>query len=368
MRTRSPKPHSAGRRSTSPARRGTPDRKTRKRPKPARPKLRRREIPWALFLAWLLAAALFGLLVAGSCNHAHAAMSSCLDATCRISTPDGGRGSGCVFEIGQGYVYVITAAHVVGSYSEVSCEFWRDGHQSTPVPGQVILRAIDRDADAATVALRQEQFGEVLPAVVPLAPRTYAVRPGETLLSAGCARGAWSTGWKGHALGYRGSDLYFTPAPAQGRSGSALFDADGRQIVGIVRARTTDDQAGIACSLQALYAGLGTAAAARQVQCGPEGCVPPYRALPYRQKLEYQQWRQQDSERWPTMPPAASPPVDLGPVTARLDAITAQMQRDQRQAAKKEEQSPSAAIIAVLFIAALVIGGVGFFATQSHTG
>jgi len=368
MKTRSPKPRSAARRSTSPACRGTQNGRTRKRQEPAKPKPRRREIPWAMFLAWLLAAVLFGILAAASCTHAHAATSAYIDATCRVSTPDGGRGSGCVFEIGQGYVYVITAAHVVGSYSEVSCEFWREGHQSTPIPGQVILRATEQDADAAIVALRQSQFGGLLPTVVPLAPRTWAVQPGQTLLSSGCARGAWSTSWKGHALGYRGSDLYFTPAPAQGRSGSALFDAEGRQIVGIVRARTADDQAGIACSLQALYAGLGAAAAARQVQCGPDGCVPPYRALPYRQKQEFQQWRQQESERWPTMPPAASPPVDLGPVTARLDAITAQMQRDQQQAAKKEEQSPSAAIIAVLVVAALVIGGVGFFSTQSHTG
>ena len=180
-----------------------------------------------------------------------AGISDCHDATCRITARDGGRGTGCVFEISQGRVFVLTAAHLVGGHPTVDCEFWWRGYRSAPLPGRVISRS--EPADAAIVAVAESQFGGILPKAVPLAPRDYVVRPGDTLASVGCAGGTWSTGWKGHALGYRGADLHFTPTPADGRSGSAIFDADGRQIVGLLRARTTNNSEGIATSLQDLY-------------------------------------------------------------------------------------------------------------------
>mgnify|MGYP000872166768 FL=1 len=325
---------------------------------------------WAWLVGWWLAAALFGVLLVGSCSQASAAMSGCIDATCRITTPDGGRGSGCVFEISQGYVYVLTAAHVVGPAPDVVCEFWRQGHQSLPLAGRVLVRVAEQEADAAIVVVEERQFGGLLPSAVPLAPRDYVVQPRQTLLSSGCAHGAWSTSWKGHALGYRGGDLCFTPPPAQGRSGSALFDAEGKQIVGLVRARTLDDQVGIACSLQVLYEQLGRATAGRQVQCGPNGCLPPGRStqpapriLPYRQEVD------QTLRTWPT-----APPVDLGPTNARLDAMLSTLQAQQTRAAEesrqaaRQEAGPNTVVVTVLVLAALAVGAVVFFGTQSHTG
>jgi len=70
---------------------------------------------------------------------------------------------------------------------------------SAPITGRVNH---DR-CDAANVVLPQAAFEGLLPKAVPLAKRDYVVRPGQTVASAGRAHGRWSTGWKGHALGYR---------------------------------------------------------------------------------------------------------------------------------------------------------------------
>jgi len=189
-----------------------------------------------------------------------------LDAVCRVSAAggQGGVGSGCVFHIAEGKVLVITAAHVVEGARQATCEFWYRGHQSAPL--QAVVVGADPAADIAVVGLQAREFGGILPKVIPLALPQTVVRPGETLTSAGCSNGAWATAFEGHALGYSGTDLYFVPPPANGRSGSALCNAEGR-IVGIVTARTEDranGMAGIAASIQAAYASWGSAAERRR--------------------------------------------------------------------------------------------------------
>jgi len=262
----------------------------------------------------VLAAVLITFWAAGS---ATASIADCIDATCRITATDGGRGTGCAFERSQGYVYVLTAAHVVGDGRTVQCEFWRAGHQSHPLPGTVVKRS--PRADAAVVAVPERAFGGLVPKTIPVGPRDFLVRPGETLTSVGCANGTWSTGWKGHALGYQGSDLHFVPTPANGRSGSAIFDAEGRMIVGLLRARTVDNSNGIATSLQALHAALDGSSRSetrnlnsRIAPCPDGSCFPDSR-------------RYNDQGRpyaWPTLPPPApTPPVDLSPIGEKLDRI-----------------------------------------------
>ncbi|HUT11872.1 MAG TPA: serine protease [Thermoguttaceae bacterium] len=209
---------------------------------------------FGLLLYWIVAVLAIVLITLWAAGLATASIADCIDATCRITAKDGGRGTGCAFERSQGYVYVLTAAHVVGDSQTVQCEFWRAGHQSSPLPATVIQRS--PEADAAVVAVPESAFGGLVPKTIPVGPRDFVVRPGETVTSVGCANGTWSTGFRGHALGYEGSDLHFVPTPANGRSGSAIFDAEGRVIVGLLRARTGDDTQGIATSLQTLHAAL----------------------------------------------------------------------------------------------------------------
>ena len=297
---------------------------------------------FGLLLYWIVAVLAIVLITLWAAGLATASIADCIDATCRITAKDGGRGTGCAFERSQGYVYVLTAAHVVGDSQTVQCEFWRAGHQSSPLPATVIQRS--PEADAAVVAVPESAFGGLVPKTIPVGPRDFVVRPGETVTSVGCANGTWSTGFRGHALGYEGSDLHFVPTPANGRSGSAIFDAEGRVIVGLLRARTGDDTQGIATSLQTLHAALAGQSQSEIrnlkseiTQCPGGSCPTPgsgnyqYRLLPDPQYRQYEQGRgeaynQGRSNPWPTLPPASPstpmPPIDLGPTNQRLDRIT----------------------------------------------
>jgi hypothetical protein len=311
---------------------------------------------------------------------ARGASSDCIDATCRVTSPDGARGTGCVFETSQNVVYVLTAAHVVGDHAAVQCEFWRQGHQSQPLPARVCARS--EAADAAVLAVSQASFGNVLPPAIPLAPRDYAFSPGQTLTSAGCANGAWSTSWRGHALACDGSELRFVPPPANGRSGSAIFDAEGRTIVALLRARTVDSGQGIATPVQALYRAFDQSRqtpwgkfptgpsrptsptrltrptcpttsdpadpiAQHLTQCGPNGCRPePWsnHLLPYRYRHEQQPQPDRSSPPqtpWPTLPEAApaKPPMDLSPLDDKLGRIAGMLD----DLKKAREAAPAAA-------------------------
>jgi len=280
-------------------------------------------------------AGMLAVLVALGAAPLLATLSDCHEATCRISAADGGRGTGCAFERSGGIVYVLTNAHVATG-ATVNVEFWREGHKSNPLTGRVIAR--DEKADAAVVAIAESQFAGLVPKIIPLGEKNSSPRPGRSIMSVGCADGSWSTGWKGHVLGYSGADMYFLPPPANGRSGSAIFDAEGKTIVGLLKARLADDSAGIASSLPSLHQAftgrnrtLETSIvekAASEVQC-PGGSCPnpspsPWRLSPYRhfqdERLEQLQ-QQQPQQVWPTFPGNTSPQINLDSTNQKLDRI-----------------------------------------------
>jgi len=269
----------------------------------------------------------------GAPDYSHAGVSETLDATCRIHAPDGSTGTGCVFEISQGRAFILTNRHVVGNANAVKCIFWKQGHQSAGLSGAVIARGAG--VDVAIVSVPQTSFGGHLPRVIPIAPRGTKLNPGDTITSAGCAKGAWATGWKGHVLGYDDGNLCFTPPPANGRSGSAVCDAKGERIVGLIWGRQNSGQSrGFAVSLENLYrtlrftqtAGGGWAhspapawtydspklAPTEPSQCGPRGCPAPQpnpsQLLPYRRYEERRMDRLEDKvdRVWPTLPGGSS--------------------------------------------------------------
>jgi hypothetical protein len=300
-------------------------------------------------LCWLIASILFAilsalfLLAAFEVGTARGAMTDCIDATCRISAPDGGRGTGCVFEISQGSVYILTAAHVVEGSNAVTCEFWRGGHISSPLRAAVISRAAG--VDVAILAVSEASFGGILPAKIPVATKDFALGAGETFTTVGCAKGNWATALEGHVLGYSSEmGMHFVPSPENGRSGSAIFDRDGTRIVGIVRARSGDDAVGYATTIQDCWNIFGHNAAentktydpAREkrvatiwheepAQCPGGNCPlpgqsqPQWRLLPYRYNEQYRNAPQQapsPTTPWPTLPTPtpAVPKVDLEPI------------------------------------------------------
>lgn len=315
---------------------------------------------------------LFLVLTSVAVRGAEVSLSGCMDATCRITTPqrtlpDGQRGSdrgtGCAFQRAAGSIWILTNAHVVGDSTVVQCEFWQQGHQSDPLPGRVIAK--DAGLDVAMIEVPEAAFGGRPPAIVPLAEAGDFPRPNDTIISVGCANGAWATGWKGHVLGYQGSDMHFVPPPANGRSGSAVFDAQGTKIVGLVRARSDASGQGIAIGITAMrsqmaLAGIrvgpaqslaavgptgrpsaATVSSMEQAGCGPGGCdALRYRLLPYRQQQDRQQQDRQQTQQlpqtnpWPTLPapgPSAAP-ADLAPIQQQLGRISESLEDIRREA------------------------------------
>jgi len=275
---------------------------------------------------------------------AHAGLSECIDATCRVHN---GRvvGSGCCIQISDDYVWVLTNAHVA-TQSRAWCEFYRAGHASRKMEGQVAYR--DQSIDAAIIAIHKSHFQGHLPPAIPVAAANYKVQPGETITSVGCAEGHWPSAWRGHAIGYSGTkviDLRFRPAPEGGRSGSAIFDAEGTRIVALLKQRNsqsvTDQTQGIATYCWSLHKGINTAVAKtnaeaaaktedagyvyRRGYCDPNGGSCEW-GWQRQQPQQQQPQQQQPQNNWPTLPsPSATvdveTKVDLSPVNERLDAL-----------------------------------------------
>jgi len=283
------------------------------------------------------------------------AIDDCYDATCRISTGDA-RGTGCVFEISNGRVFVLTNAHVVGNAPTVYCEFWRRGYRSSKIAGIVLHRNIR--IDAAIVSLPAGSFADILPLVIPLAGRDYLPQVGETIASVGCAKGAWATGLKGHVVGHEGIRFGFVPPPANGRSGSAIFDAGGTKIIGLLHARTMDNSVGYAISAANIHRAIRNEALLTTVDfeggirfgC-PGGICPVPKPKP------------QAAGPWPGL--QAQPGTSSG-VEDKLDTVIGKLNVviDQTAPAPldaKTEPKPSGPIVGLLAVAALVVGGLLFY-------
>jgi len=313
-------------------------------------------------------------------NQASASLADCIDATCRIQAADGSTGTGCVFEISQGTVFVLTNRHVVGAADSVRCVFWQQGHQSAALTGSVLARS--DQVDVALVTVPAAAFDGRLPRVVPIAPGGNRLAEGETVTSVGCANGAWATGWKGHVLGYDGTSVCFTPPPADGRSGSALFDASGQRIVGLIWGRLEQGQGrGYAVTVDNLYRALNftqtgagwvhrplpPVTVADSAQCGPNGCAPRGYILPYRnyqQQREYQRDRQLDqldqldrqldlrSQVWPTLPPQ---------IQGKVEVQTEINDQPAAERAKQETAKRASGLGVALTLAAALGAGVFLF-------
>jgi S1-C subfamily serine protease len=98
-----------------------------------------------------------------------AARQAAIAATVRVVNPDtGGRGSGVVVHRSGPHVYVLTAAHVVGTAREAHVHVWQAGKPGkTQVHCGAVVLARSADADLAVLRLRAAAG---LPEPVHLAP------------------------------------------------------------------------------------------------------------------------------------------------------------------------------------------------------
>jgi hypothetical protein len=181
----------------------------------------------------------------------------CIDATCRVTTTAerASRGTGVAFEISNDVVYVITNAHVATT-KKMKLEFWKDGHRQDAIYGLTIVRDVKRDV--AIIGVKVSAFGGDLPTVIPLSSRDTILKVDQEVLSVGCPRGEWAKAWSGHVLQYDGNGrVEFMPPPVGGQSGSAIFSADGREIVALLNLQALSPSGrpiyGMAVNVQEIY-------------------------------------------------------------------------------------------------------------------
>jgi hypothetical protein len=264
---------------------------------------------------------------------ARAGIDEHLDAVCRI-TAGNTMGTGCVFHVGQQYTYILTNNHVVTGHDQVGIDFWSSGYQSNRVQGQVLVA--DPSIDAAAVLVPTAVFGERPPKAIPLGDSGDSPAIGAVVASAGCPGGAWPSAWKGHVLGYTGGDMLFVPPVMPGRSGSAILDADGTKIVGLLWGTSTEH--GVAIGIdklrskmheqtKAVVASNAFKPAAAVVNQPAANFCRPGSDCPECDRLRQKQQQPPTAgPAWPAMPaPSPAPKTDLAPVISELEAIRSEV-------------------------------------------
>lgn len=332
--------------------------------------------------------------------------SKVIDAACRIEVVgEGSVGTGCVFNVTTAVVQVLTAAHVVDAKigTAVDCTFYYRGYPSGAIRGKVVWAARGEGKstrDVAVVEIPRQSFGDIIPPVIPLAPDTRVIQRNETIQSCGCPKGSWPNAFKGHVLNVDESAIKICPRPAQGRSGSALVNEDGTEILGVIIWQSTDQEepCGYAVSIQEIWRAMrgqptrGTniintrvvslgdglelvAWAPEQTQCGPQGCFPRGDQQGPFQRFRQQQQQQKEtpSQPWAGLPetykPESAPPLPAVPDlseqvnsnTSRIGSLEKTAEDHQTRIANLEQDETPGVWIIVL--SAIGVGIVAIVAS-----
>ena len=158
-------------------------------------------------------------------------------ATVRVRCGNG-VGSGIVVGANDQAYYALTNAHVADR-SVCTVEFFSEGKMSAQVTGcQTVSR--DPQNDVAVVQIDKRKLSGHVPAIIPIDP-AYEMRRGDPICSVGHPHGENPTAFVGGYVGKTADgSITFRPPPAQGRSGSALFDRDFTRVVGLIWGCDTD--------------------------------------------------------------------------------------------------------------------------------
>jgi hypothetical protein len=223
-------------------------------------------------------------LLSGWCD-AGVTLEEARDATCYIEqltdVAHGHGGTGFVFEETDTHYRVLTNGHVVQKNARVSLQFFPGGQPQRRVEGVVLWKRETPTFDAAVVEFRKPSRSiPVIPFVGLTSP---LVGRGVDMISVGFRNmKPPPTAFKGRIINMgKDGELTFTPAPANGRSGSAILvdRGEGYEACGLLAWTTIDTapQANIGFAMSIRIAESGWREQAAQLNCQNGWCerVPP---------------------------------------------------------------------------------------------
>ena len=189
---------------------------------------------------------------------AKADIRDCINATVKVHCQSGqslSTGTGVVFGIENGKVFIITNSHVIADNPKnVSIIAYKWGHRSKEFKCTVVKNIKNSEVDVAILTIPQAEFKGQEPKPIPIAPYGTKLKVGDCLYSNGCAKGAEPSLIATREISDNGVNIEFRPPPAEGRSGSGMFNKEGTQIVGLLYARSIESSAvGMAVSLDMLH-------------------------------------------------------------------------------------------------------------------
>lgn len=144
-------------------------------------------------------------------------------------------GSGGCINIDDKYVYIITNHHVAGGVgNDVSLFFYRDGHESVKIAGQVIWTAYlkNQPVDISLIKVPLKSLYGWRPNVIQFTDDK--IKEDQPCITIGCPKAEWPKAVKGHIVKNQGGTYLISPTVVPGQSGSVLFNEDGTKAIGLI--------------------------------------------------------------------------------------------------------------------------------------
>mgnify|MGYP003650101234 CR=1 FL=1 len=152
------------------------------------------------------------------------------EATVRVKC-NGGIGTGTVFDEDDRYYYILTNDHVVdGGNYPVTIEYNKKHRKSGRLSAKVIGRKHTKGLtfDIAILRLSKLKVSDTLP-VIPI-----GTDDPKLLLTCGCQAGAMPSVQQCLVVQRIDNLVKYSPTSLPGRSGSAMTDVEGKEILGLV--------------------------------------------------------------------------------------------------------------------------------------
>lgn len=166
-----------------------------------------------------------------------------MDCVCRVVLEPNHGGTGFVFFNDGVDLWIMTAGHIVNRTNACDLYFYASHDAIGPLRGRIVAVSYnhaeqngDSDVkDVALVCVPVSRFEiDTLPPAAKLAPPKTRLKSRDVIFSVGCPNLKWPTSWYGRAVIVEERSFWFKPNPMPGRSGSPIFDREGRHVLGMI--------------------------------------------------------------------------------------------------------------------------------------